>query len=1224
MRPDRSAELSQALEKRILIIDGAMGTMVQRYGLTEDDFRNDALRDHPTSLKGNNDLLVVTRPDVIKEIHGQYLEAGADILETNSFSTNAISLADYDLSHLAYELSVAAAKVAREAADEWTAKTPDKPRYVAGAMGPTTRTLSLVVDMDDPGKRLVTFEQVKAAYRDQVRGLIDGGSDILLLETITDTLITKAAIVAIEEVFAEKGGRLPIIISATITDQSGRTLSGQTVEAFFIAIEHAKPLAVGINCALGAAEMRPFLADLAAVATTHVSCYPNAGLPNTFGGYDQTADQMAVLVHEFATSGLVNILGGCCGTTPDHVRAVARAIEGITPRQVPRDLPRYSRYSGLEPCVLRPETTFQMVGERTNITGSAKFRRLIKDGNYGEAVDVALQQVRAGANIIDINMDEAMIDGEAAMRRFLNLLAAEPEISRVPFMIDSSKWSVIEAGLECVQGKAIVNSISMKEGEAEFLERAKLVRRYGAAMVVMAFDEKGQADTLERKVEICARAYKLLTEQVGIPGEDIIFDPNVFAIATGIEEHNGYGIAFIEATRQIKARCPGAKISGGVSNLSFSFRGNDRVREAMHSAFLFHAIRAGMDMGIVNAGQLEVYEEIPKEFLERVEDVLFDRRPDATERLVSFAETVKGGEGKKIEEDLAWRNGSLQDRISHALVKGIVEYIDVDVEEARASLGRPLLVIEGPLMTGMAVVGDLFGAGKMFLPQVVKSARVMKKAVAYLEPYMEAEKDGQSRSAGRVLMATVKGDVHDIGKNIVGVVLGCNNYEVIDLGVMVPAEVILRTAREKECDVIGLSGLITPSLDEMVHVAREMKRQGFTVPLMIGGATTSRQHTAVKIAPQYAEPVVHVLDASRVVNVMSALLDPAQKPAYAEKNVIEQDKLRRLHAERQTRPSLSLAAARDNRQKVSFGPADCVAPSFLGLRTIESLPLETLVPYIDWTFFFTAWDLRGKFPQILEHPEIGEAARDLYAAGRAMLDRLIADKEVRANGVYGFFPANSEGDDVVLFSDESRTETIARFPMLRQQSMKQDDQPSHSLVDYVAPVGTNDYLGVFACTAGLGADELAKKFEADHDDYSSILVKALADRLAEAFAEYLHEKARREWYTPDENLSTEELVREEFRGVRPAFGYPACPDHTEKGTLFRVLGAERVGIELTEHFAMMPAASVSGVYFGNPAARYFNIGKIDRDQVADYAVRKGMSVAEVERWLAPNLAYEPT
>ncbi|HJK92397.1 MAG TPA: methionine synthase [Polyangiaceae bacterium LLY-WYZ-15_(1-7)] len=1223
---DTREQLEAILKERILVLDGAMGTMIQRAKPTEADYRGERFADHPQDLKGNNDLLCLTRPDIVRDIHRQYLEAGADITETNTFNSTAISQADYALEELAYELNVAAAKVAKEAVAEVVAKDPSRPRFVAGAMGPMNKTLSLSPDVNDPGFRACTFDEVKAAYAVQARGLIDGGVDLILLETIFDTLNAKAAIVALEEVFEEKGMRLPLMISVTITDRSGRTLSGQTVEAFWYSIEHARPFSVGINCALGAEEMRPFLQRLSDVASCWVSAYPNAGLPNAFGEYDQDGPTMAGLVKDFAEGGLVNMLGGCCGTTPPHIVEIAKAIEGLPPRQ-PRPRAGFTRYAGLEPLELKGDSGFQMVGERTNVTGSRRFMRLIKNGKFDEAVDVALQQVRGGANIIDINMDEGMLDSEQAMTRFLNLLGAEPEVARVPFMIDSSKWSVLEAGLKCVQGKAIVNSISLKEGEAEFLEKARTVRRYGAAAVIMAFDEEGQADTIERKVTICQRAYRLLTEEAGWDPTDIIFDPNIFAVATGIEEHDQYAIAFIEATRQIKATCPGAKISGGVSNLSFSFRGNDPVREAMHAAFLYHAIQAGMDMGIVNAGQLEVYEEVPEALLERVEDVLFARREDATERLVAFAETVKG-KGKKREDDLSWREASVEDRLSHALVKGIVDFVVEDTEEARQKYGRPLDVIEGPLMDGMSVVGDLFGAGKMFLPQVVKSARVMKKSVAYLEPFMEEEKEasGESSAQGKVLLATVKGDVHDIGKNIVGVVLGCNSYEVVDLGVMVPAADILRAAKEHDVDIVGLSGLITPSLDEMVFVAREMEREGFEVPLLIGGATTSRQHTAVKVAPQYHGSTVHVLDASRVVNVVSALLAPEQKAAYDAKNREEQAKMRRLFEMKQSRPSLDLVTARENGLPTRWEGAEIPAPEFTGRRTLdaEAVPLEAIREYIDWTMFFSAWEMKGRYPKILSHPDIGEAAKELFDEGNALLEQMIAEKLIEPRAVYGFWAANREGDDLIVWDDAARAKEKLRFHMLRQQAVKGGDQPYWSLADFLAPAPHEDYLGAFCVTAGLGVAELVAKYEQDHDDYHAIMVKALADRCAEAYAELLHARVRREWgYGKDEDLTSEDLIRERYRGIRPAFGYPACPDHTEKATLWELLGADEIGVTLTESFAMAPAASVSGIYFSHPESRYFAVGKLDRDQVADYAKRKGMSIEEVERWLAPNLAYDP-
>jgi len=1219
MSDERTQRLKDLFDSRIALFDGAMGTMIQRAGLGEEDFRGERFADHPSSLQGNNDLLVLTRPDVIRDIHLAYLDAGADIIETNTFNANAFSQADYDLQSVVYELNVAAAKLAKEA----VAERPDAPGFVAGAVGPLNKTLSLSPDVNDPGFRALTFDQAREAYAEQVRGLIDGGSDLLLVETIFDTLNAKAALMAIEDVFDEKGARLPIVISVTIVDKSGRTLSGQTVEAFYASIEHSNPLAVGINCSLGAAEMRPFLKELSDVADCYVHCYPNAGLPNAFGGYDQTPEEMAALLREFAADGMVNLIGGCCGTTPDHIRTVREAVADVAPRPKRDKGQRFPTFSGLEPLVIRPEASFIVVGERTNVTGSARFRRLVAEGDYPEAVSVALQQVRNGANIIDVNMDEGMLDSEEAMTTFLNLIGAEPEIARVPIMIDSSKWSVLVAGLKCVQGKSIVNSISLKEGEDEFLERARQVRRYGAGAVVMAFDEEGQADTIERKVEICARAYRLLIDEAGFHPTDIVFDPNVFAVATGIEEHNQYAINFIEATRQIKQRCPGAMVSGGVSNLSFSFRGNNRVREAMHSAFLFHAIEAGMDMGIVNAGQLEVYEEVPKKLLEHVEDVIFDRRPDATERLVTLAETVKG-KGRQQERDLSWREESVEKRLEHALVNGVVDFVVEDAEEARQQFDKPLEVIEGPLMNGMSVVGDLFGAGKMFLPQVVKSARVMKKAVAYLEPFMEDQKlEGSSK--GRVLLATVKGDVHDIGKNIVGVVLGCNNYDVVDLGVMVPADKILDAADTENCDIIGLSGLITPSLDEMVYVASEMQRRKLEKPLLIGGATTSRAHTAVKIAPAYAGSTVHVLDASRVVNVVSDLLSPERRPAFDEKNRSEQEKSRKLFEHRQNRELVSLEIARENHAQIDWRAEDAPTPSFQGRRVIEDVSLDEIAGYIDWTFFFTAWDLKGTFPKVLDHKKHGAAARELYAHGQALLERIVGEKLLTPRGVYGFWPATSVGDDIVVWSDEERKNERLRFHMLRQQAVKPNEQPYYCLSDFVAPksASVNDHIGAFAVTTGIGADELAMEFERDHDDYNAIMVKALADRLAEAFAELLHERARREWgYEPDDGFSSEELIAEKYQGIRPAFGYPACPDHTEKRALWQLLDPEPLGISLTEHFAMRPAASVSGIYLGHPKARYFSVGPVDREQVEDYAVRKQISVEEAERWLQPNLGYD--
>jgi len=1217
------------MEERILVLDGAMGTMIQRHKLTEADVRGQRFATHPVDLRGNSDVLCLTRPDVIRGIHREYLEAGADMIETNTFTGTSIAQADYQLQPFVREINRSAATLAREAADEVMKRDRSRPRFVAGALGPLNITLSLSTDVNDPSRRAYTFDQVREAYKEQLHGLIEGGVDVLLAETTTDTLNLKACIVAMEEVFEERGVRLPVMLSVTIIDKSGRTLSGQTVDAFWTSVRHVQPITVGINCSLGAAEMRPFLAELAGVADVRISCYPNAGLPNAFGEYDQQPATTGELLGEFAQAGFLNIAGGCCGTTPDHIRAIADAVARARPRSVP-ELARVTRYAGLEPLTLTPDSNFMMIGERTNITGSARFAELIRKADYGTALEVALDQVRGGANVLDVNMDEGMIDGEAAMTRFLNLVATEPEISRLPIMIDSSKWSVIEAGLKCVQGKGIVNSISLKEGEADFLHKARLARRYGCAMVVMAFDEVGQADTAQRKIDICERAYKLLTEQAGVPPEDIVFDPNILAVATGIEEHDEFAKAFIEATSEIKRRCPGVKISGGVSNLSFSFRGNNMVREAMHSAFLYHAIKAGMDMGIVNAGQLVVYQDIPPELLERVEDVIFHRRKDATERMVEYAEQVKG-KGKKREVDLAWRDAPVEQRLAHALVHGVVDFIETDVEEARQKYPRPLEIIEGPLMDGMKIVGDLFGAGKMFLPQVVKSARAMKRAVAYLLPFMEEEKKRTGAAAkanGKIVMATVKGDVHDIGKNIVGVVLGCNSYDVVDLGVMVPCDRILQTAIDEKADAIGLSGLITPSLDEMVSVAREMQRRGMKLPLLIGGATTSRQHTAVKIAPEYGPEVVHVLDASRAVGVVSSLLDARKRPEFDAQNRVAQEELRRLHARKRDKPLLPYAQAVTKKPTLTFD--DLPVPEFAGARVLEDFPLADIVPYIDWTFFFTAWELTGKFPAILQHPVHGAAARDLYDAAQRLLTDIVAGKQLTAKAVYGFWPAAAEGDDLILFDDEEHTRERARFHFLRQQQEKQPGEdagkPYLSLADYVAPRGSGarDHIGAFAVTAGLGADELARAYQDKHDDYSAILVKALADRLAEAFAELLHARARREWgYGLKEQLSSQDLIEEKYRGIRPAFGYPACPDHTEKRTLFELLGAERAGLQLTESYAMWPAASVSGIYLAHPNARYFNLGRIGRDQVEAYAARKQMSLADIERWLGPNLGYEP-
>jgi 5-methyltetrahydrofolate--homocysteine methyltransferase len=1199
-------DLRALFEQRILVIDGAMGTMLQRYRLGEADYRKNGRESHPTDLKGNSDILSLSRPDVVREIHDAYFAAGADIVETNTFTATSIAQAEYGLAHLAYEMNLASAKIARASADAVRDRDPKRVAIVAGSIGPLNRSLSFSPKVDDASYRAATFDEVKNAYAEQVRGLVDGGVDVLLPETTFDTLNLKACIVAMEEVFAEKKRRLPVMLSVTIIDKSGRTMSGQLVDAWYESVRHIQPVSVGVNCSLGAVEMRPYVAELAKRAPEYVTCYPNAGLPNALGEFDETPAITARLLHELAEANLVNLVGGCCGTTPDHIRAIAEAVKGLKPRRPPTpERPKPTRYAGLEVLTVRPDSNFLMIGERTNVTGSARFADLVRKGDYQTATRVALEQVQNGANIVDVNMDEGMLDGPAAMTTFLNIIATEPDIARVPIMIDSSKWSVLEAGLKCVQGKAIVNSISLKEGETDFLAKARHIRHFGAAAVVMAFDEQGQADTTPRRVAICQRAYKLLVDD-GWDPSDIIFDPNVLAIATGLEEHAEYAKSFIESVRIIKETCPGVKTSGGISNLSFSFRGNNVVREAMNSAFLYHAIKAGLDMGIVNAGQIVVYEDIDKELLEHVEDVLFNRRPDATERLVDLAEKYKG-QGKKKGEELAWRSGTVSERIAHALVHGIVDFIEPDVEEARAQSARPLDVIEGPMMDGMKIVGDLFGQGKMFLPQVVKSARVMKRGVAYLEPFMEAEKEKTgARSQGTVLMATVKGDVHDIGKNIVGVVLGCNGYRVVDLGVMVPAEKILDTALAEKADVVGLSGLITPSLDEMVYVAREMKRREMSLPLLIGGATTSRQHTAVKIAPEYDHETVHVLDASRAVGIVTTLMDRGKRTALDADNRAEQARLRELHGGKRVRPILPLSQARHRAPKLAFDALP--PPPFVGTRVVEPR-LEELVPYIDWTFFFTAWELRGKFPQILEHPEQGKAARELYDNGRALLDRIVREKAIAAKGVYGFWPAKREGDDIVLAE--------LRLPMLRQQQTKAEGEPHYSLSDFVAPAG--DHIGGFAVTAGLGVDAFAKAFEAEHDDYNAILAKALADRLAEAFAEWLHERVRREWYAPEEKLTQDELLAESYRGIRPALGYPACPDHGPKRQLFELLGAGRAGMSLTETLAMMPAASVSGLYFAHPDSRYFNIGKIGSDQLEDYAARCKEPVEVVVRRIATNI-----
>ncbi len=1191
--------LDRLFKQRIVIFDGSTGVLLQKQGLTEEDWRGERFRDHPKLLKNNVDILNLSRPDVVSRIHREYLEAGADLITTNTFTATPVSQADYGLEDLTYDINVAGARLARSAVDAY------ENRFVAGSLGPTNVTLSLSPNVDDPSYRAVTFDQLRDGYAVAARGLRDGGVDFLLIETIFDTLNAKAAIAAVKEVAPE----LPLFISVTIVDRSGRNLSGQTVEAWWNSIEHADPFAAGINCSLGATEMRPYIEALSRVAPVYVTCYPNAGLPNSFGGFDEDPPITSRLLREFATSGFLNAAGGCCGTTPDHIRQIRKAVAGIPPRHVPKRVGK-AKFSGLEPFEIGPDTRFVVIGERTNVTGSIRFRRLIESGDFTGAVQVALDQVRGGANLLDVNMDADLLDSEAAMTRFLNLVATEPEIARIPIMVDSSKWTVLEAGLKCLQGKGVCNSISLKEGEEAFLEKAKLVHEYGAAVVVMAFDEKGQADTLERKVGICQRAYKLLTEKAGYHPEDIIFDPNILAIATGIEEHSGYAKAFIKATTEIKKKCPGVRISGGVSNLSFSFRGNDRVREAMHSAFLYHAIQAGLDMGIVNAGQLVVYEDIPKDLLELVEDVIFDRRPDATERLVEFAKNVSGG-GTKREVDLTWREGPVEERLAYAVLHGEVGFIEADTEEARQKYAKPLMVIEGPLMDGMKVVGDLFGAGKMFLPQVVKSARAMKRAVAYLQPFMEAEKEasGSQQVRGRLVLATVKGDVHDIGKNIVGVVLGCNNYEVHDLGVMVPAERILDTAIELGADAVGLSGLITPSLDEMVTVAKEMTRRQFTIPLLIGGATTSKQHTAVRIAPAYSGATVHVLDASRVIGVVSDLFDDERRLTFDRDNRALQEKLRAQHTTSK-RPQRTLAEVRAKRARLDF--SELPVPAFTGTRVIEP-KLSELREYIDWTFFFHAWELKGKFPAILESPAYGAAARELFSHAEELLDEIQTKRWLRAKGVYGFWPARAEGDDIVLGDG-------VRFPMLRQQVDHGDDKPYYSLADFVAPDG--DHMGAFAVTAGLGVDELAARYTAEHDDYHAIMVKALADRLAEAFAEYLHEMVRRSWYEKGPRHSREDLIGEKYRGIRPAFGYPACPDHTEKRTLFDLLDAPSIGMELTESFAMTPTAAVAGLYFAHPDSRYFMVGKVGRDQVDDYARRKGMPIGEAERWLRPILGYE--
>ncbi|GGF01281.1 methionine synthase [Hymenobacter cavernae] len=1221
--------LYNILQQRILVLDGAMGTMIQRHPLTEEDFRGTRFADHPKPLRGNNDLLSLTRPDIIRGIHAEYFAAGADMVETNTFSGTTIAQADYGLEHVVYELNYESARLAREAADEYTAQDPSKPRFVAGAIGPTNRTASLSPDVNRPGFRAITFDELATAYHEQVRGLVDGGVDALLIETIFDTLNAKAALFAVQKFFDEGGRVVPIMISGTITDASGRTLSGQTVEAFWNSISHLPLLSVGLNCALGAAQLKQYVQELSRISDVHISAYPNAGLPNAFGGYDESAEEFAGVVEDYLKDGIITVIGGCCGTTPQHIGELARLVNQYQPRPLP-EIPPVTRLSGLEPFGFDDNSLFVNVGERCNVTGSRAFARLIRTGAYEEALAVARAQVEGGAQVIDVNMDEGMLDSEQAMTTFLNLIASEPDIARVPVMIDSSKWSVLEAGLKCVQGKSIVNSISLKEGEEVFKERARTVRQYGAAMVVMAFDEQGQADSYERRIEICKRSYDILVNEVGFPATDIIFDPNILTVGTGIEEHRNYAVDFINAVRWIKENLPGARTSGGVSNVSFSYRGNDVVREAMHSAFLYHAIRAGLDMGIVNPSQLAVYDDVPKDLLELCEDVLLNRRDDATERLVTFADTVKQKDKAVVVAD-EWRSLPVAERLKHALVKGITEFIDQDTEEVRQQVGRPLDVIEGPLMAGMNVVGDLFGAGKMFLPQVVKSARVMKKAVAYLEPYLQAEKEGTERqTAGKILLATVKGDVHDIGKNIVGVVLACNNFDIVDLGVMVPLERILDEAQKQGADIIGLSGLITPSLDEMVYVAAEMEKRGLKTPLLIGGATTSRLHTAVKIAPSYTGPVVHVHDASRSVGVAAGLLGSG-KDMYANTVTEEYRQLRDDHAGRQRdKQYLTIEAARENQFKSDWKTTPITKPSFLGTKVLEDYPLDELAQYIDWTPFFHTWELRGRYPRILQDETLGEAATKLFEDAQAMLRKVIDEKLLTARAVVGFWPANTVGYDTIeVYADDSREQVATEFFTLRQQGEKGPKIPNLAFSDYVAPkaTGREDYIGGFAVTAGLGIEKLLERFEAEHDDYSSIMIKALADRLAEAFAERLHQRVREEFwgYAPNENLSGDELIQEKYRGVRPAPGYPGCPDHTEKITLFELLDAEnKTGIRLTENLAMYPASSVSGLYYAHPDSRYFGLGKIGKDQVEDIAQRKNMPVAELERWLSPNLNYSPT
>ncbi len=1223
---NRVEALHKQLAQRILVLDGGMGTMIQSYRLEEEDYRGERFADWESDLKGNNDLLVLSKPEVIVEIHNGYLAAGADILETNTFNSTTIAMADYHMESLSAEINYEAARLARLCADEWTARTPEKPRYVAGVLGPTNRTASISPDVNDPAFRNVSFDQLVEAYRESTRALIKGGADLIMIETVFDTLNAKAATFAVETEFEALGIVLPVMVSGTITDASGRTLSGQTTEAFYNSLRHVKPLTFGLNCALGPDELREYVAELSRIAECYVTAHPNAGLPNAFGEYDLEAKEMAEHIGEWARSGFLNIVGGCCGTTPAHIAAMVKAVEGVPPRVIP-EIPVACRLAGLEPLTIDPKTLFVNVGERTNVTGSARFKRLIKEEKYAEALAVARQQVESGAQIIDINMDEGMLDAEAAMVRFLNLIAGEPDIARVPIMIDSSKWNVIEQGLKCIQGKGIVNSISMKEGEEAFLHHARIVRRYGAAVVVMAFDETGQADTRSRKIEICRRAYKLLTEKVGFPPEDIIFDPNIFAVATGIEEHNNYAVDFIEACADIKAQLPHALISGGVSNVSFSFRGNDHVREAIHAVFLYHAIQNGMDMGIVNAGQLAIYDDLPAELRDAVEDVILNRRDDGTERLLDLAEKYRGNkdDGEANKQQAEWRGWDVKKRLEYSLIKGITEFIELDTEECRQQAARPIEVIEGPLMDGMNVVGDLFGAGKMFLPQVVKSARVMKQAVAYLEPYIEASKE-KGKTNGKILLATVKGDVHDIGKNIVGVVLQCNNYEIIDLGVMVATDKILKTAIEEKVDIIGLSGLITPSLDEMVNVAKEMERRGFTMPLLIGGATTSKAHTAVKIEQNYSGPTVYVQNASRSVGVVSALLSDEQRGPFIERTRKEYDTVRIQHGRKKPRtPPVSLEVARDNATTIDWESYTPPVAHRLGVQKVEA-SIETLRNYIDWTPFFMTWSLAGKYPRILEDEVVGEEARRLFKDANDLLDKLSVEKLLNPRGVVGLFPANRKGDDIEIYSDERRQDVLVVSHHLRQQTEK-TDFANYCLADFVAPKssGKKDYMGAFAVTGGLEEDALAEAYDKQHDDYNKIMIKALADRLAEAFAEYLHEKVRKVYwgFAANENLSNEELIRENYQGIRPAPGYPACPEHTEKGQIWKLLDVEtNTGMQLTESFAMWPGAAVSGWYFSHPDSKYFAVAQIQRDQVEDYAARKNMPIAEVERWLAPNLGYD--